>query len=50
MEIINKKTGKRSMERDKKINKKLKKENERLKQVNNILSKAAAFFSQDHLK
>lgn len=30
--------------------KRLKKENEELKKVNFILSKAAAFFSQDHLK
>lgn len=30
--------------------KRLKKENEQLKKVNNILSRAAAFFSQDHLK
>jgi len=28
----------------------LRKENEELKKVNNILRKAAAFFSQDHLK
>ncbi len=30
--------------------KRLKKENEELKKVNYILKKAAAFFSQDHLK
>ena len=30
--------------------KKLRKENEELKKVNYILKKAAAFFSQDHLK
>lgn len=30
--------------------KKLQKENEKLKKVNYILTKAAAFFSQDHLK
>lgn len=30
--------------------KRLKKENEQLRKVNDILRKAAAFFSQDHLK
>lgn len=30
--------------------KRLRKENEELKKVNYILKKAAAFFSQDHLK
>lgn len=31
-------------------NKRLQKENEELKKVNHILKRAAAFFSQDHLK
>ena len=31
-------------------NRKLRKELEKQKKINNILSKAAAFFSQDHLK
>lgn len=41
------KKSKESLEEE---NRRLKKENEELKKVNHILKRAAAFFSQDHLK
>jgi len=44
-----KKTVKSAMEEAEEI-KRLRKENEELKKTNYILKKAAAFFSQDHLK